>query len=61
MSRLCLHEENCGGGVEVSVKITCDAEENRSFLKRRLCGHDGKKIDLKRREQVELEKGRGGQ
>ena len=24
VSRLCLHDENCEGGTEVSVKITCD-------------------------------------
>ena len=27
ISWLCLHEENCRGGTEVSVKITCDVEE----------------------------------
>ena len=59
MLRLCLHEENFKGGTEVSVKITCHIEKKRSCLKRRLCGHDGKKIDLKRREQVETEKGKG--
>ena len=35
----------------MSVKITCALEEKRSWLKRRLHGHDGKKIDLKRTEQ----------
>ena len=29
--RLCLHEENCRGGTEVSVKITCDVEEKHTF------------------------------
>ena len=33
MSRLCLHEDNCRGGNEVSVKITCDVEENVMFGK----------------------------
>ena len=27
MSRLCLHEENCRSGTEVSVKITCRIKE----------------------------------
>ena len=36
MSRICLHEENCGGGTEVSVKITCDLE-NMSCCKRHSC------------------------
>ena len=31
VSRLCLHDENCEGGTEVSVKITCDVEENIMF------------------------------
>ena len=31
VSRLCLCEENCRGGTEVSVKITCDVEENIMF------------------------------
>ena len=31
VSRLCLHEEKCRVGTEGSVKITCDAEENKLF------------------------------
>ena len=38
MSRLCFQEENCRGGTEVSVKITCDVAENMSCWQRRLCG-----------------------
>ena len=31
MSRLCLHEENCRDGTEVSVKITCDVFHRRKY------------------------------
>ena len=33
MSGICLCEENCRGGTEVSVKITCDLEEKIMFGK----------------------------
>ena len=33
ISSLCLHEENCRGGTEVFLKITCDVEEKRLFEK----------------------------
>ena len=39
VSRRCLHEENCRYGIELSVKITCDVEENVTCLKRGVCGH----------------------
>ena len=39
----------------MSVKITCEQEENRSCWIRRFCGHVGKKIELKRREQKRRE------
>ena len=51
VSSLCLHEENGRGGAEASVKITCDLEEMRSCLKRRLHGHNGMKIDLKEQNE----------
>ena len=46
--------ESCRGGTEVSVKITCDVEENRSFEKALM--RPLWKVDLKR-EQLEEEKG----
>ena len=33
MHRGCFYEENCRGGTEVSVKVTCDVEEERLFEK----------------------------
>lgn len=31
ISRLCVHDENCKDGNEVSVKLTCDVDEKRLF------------------------------
>ena len=39
VSRRRLHEEKCRYGIELSVKITCDVEENVTCLKRGVCGH----------------------
>ena len=36
--KLCLHEENCRGGTEMSVKITCDVEDKRTCWEKRLFG-----------------------
>ena len=36
--KLSLHEENCRGGTEVSVKIICDVEEKRTCWEKRLFG-----------------------
>ena len=54
----CVHEENCRGGTEVSVKITRGVEEKVSCWKRRLCGQivetkKGKRGGLCRSGEVE--------
>ena len=60
-SRLCLHKENCRGGTEVSVKITCGAEEKKTGQKRRLCGHCGNKIGAEEEWRKRMERsGHGG-
>ena len=42
------------------MNITYDVEERRDCLKRRLCGHGGKKIDLKRKTVEEMGERRKG-
>ena len=59
MSRLCPGEENSRGSTEVSVKITCNEEENIMFgkgayvamMKRRLNSKEENKREEKKRKR----------
>ena len=48
VSRRRLHEEKCRYGIELSVKITCDVEENKTLSVKITCDVEENKTCLKR-------------